>query len=555
MAKRGPRAAASGTAVAGNIRCAIYTRKSTDEGLDQEFNSLDAQREACAAYIVSQRHEGWTCLPDHYDDPGFSGGTMERPALKRLLADVEAGKVDVILVYKIDRLTRALADFARIVDVLDRGGASFVSITQAFNTTSSMGRLTLNVLLSFAQFEREVTAERIRDKIAASKKKGMWMGGPVPLGYEVIERKLIINEVEAETVRLIFARHQALRSLQALTIDLSRRGVRSKLRRMRDGRMVGGKAYSAGALGHLLRNRIYIGQIRHGDQVYPGEHKAILDQRLWDRSQQLLAANPPRPHTGRANLLSGLIEDGRGRRMRPEHAIKGDRRYRYYVSVARDDQEPAWRFPAGDIEAMVVQELAAFMRDPLRICAELGEAAALIPSLAERCEKIAATVADPTTCRETLERLGASVIVQQGQVQIALRVGAIVDLAGGYAHDIPPDVTISLSVPTSLKRRGHELRLVYPSTAPQPSRRDERLVRLLGSARSAWNELLGSSPARSPTRQSHLVRLARLRFLAPDIVSSILNGTQPVELTTRSLLRIADLPLDWKSQRQRLGIR
>ena len=284
-----------------------YTRKSTEEGLDQAFNSLDAQREACAAYVVSQRHEGWTLLPDPYDDGGFSGGTMERPALKRLLMDVESGRVDVIVVYKLDRLTRALSDFAKIVEMLDGHGASFVSVTQAFNTTTSMGRLTLNVLLSFAQFEREVTGERIRDKIAASKKKGMWMGGPVPLGYDVKDRRLIINEGEAETVRLIFAQHHALGSLQRLAADLAARGVCSKLRTTRDGRITGGKAYTAGALGYLLRNRLYIGQIRHGDQVYAGEHEAILDQARWDAAQTLLERSAPRPRTGQISLLNGLM--------------------------------------------------------------------------------------------------------------------------------------------------------------------------------------------------------------------------------------------------------
>lgn len=556
MAKRGPRSPAvvGNDAVAKATRCAIYTRKSSEEGLDQEFNSLDAQREACAAYIASQRHEGWACLPDRYDDPGFSGGTLERPGLKRLLADVEASKIDVIVVYKIDRLTRALSDFARIVDVLDRRGASFVSITQSFNTTTSMGRLTLNVLLSFAQFEREVTAERIRDKIAASKRKGMWMGGPVPLGYNVMDRKLIIDEGEAESVRTVFRRHQALRSLQALAPDLAKNGIVSKTRIMRSGRVVGGHAFSPGAIGYLLRNPIYIGQIRHGDKLYDGEHLPIIDAKLWQASQRLLANNMPRPHTGRKSLLAGLIEDGLGRPMRAEHANKGDRRYRYYVSKLQDGiSEPAWRLPAGDIEALVLDELTRFIRDPVHLSGELGEAAALIPNLEERCHRIALAMSEPCTSSQTLDQLGVRVTALQGHLKISIRVGAMIDMAGGYNHSFAPDAIISTSVPTSLKRRGHELKLVYASAQNTPARRDERLIRLLGSARSAWNELLNAPRALTATRRSHLVRLARLRFLAPDIVSAILDGSQPVELTTRSLLRIADLPLDWTSQRRQLG--
>lgn len=262
------------------VRCAIYTRKSTEEGLEQEFNSLDAQREACAAYVLSQRHEGWLQLDEFYDDGGYSGGNMERPALKRLLADVAAGKVDVIVLYKVDRLTRSLADFARIVEVLDRAGASFVSVTQSFNTTTSMGRLTLNVLLSFAQFEREVTGERIRDKIAASKAKGMWMGGVVPLGYDVHERRLVVNEAEAVTVRTIYERYVELGSMGDLADELASRGVVSKSRQYRDGRAVGGQAFTRGALAHLIKNHLYNGEVAHRGNVYTGEHTPIVDRDL-----------------------------------------------------------------------------------------------------------------------------------------------------------------------------------------------------------------------------------------------------------------------------------
>src|SRR5450759_3899497 len=273
------------------LRCAIYTRKSSEEGLEQEFNSLDAQREACEAYITSQRHEGWSALPALYDDGAYSGGTMERPALQRMLGDIRARKIDVVVVYKVDRLTRSLADFAKIVEVFDAQGVSFVSVTQAFNTTSSMGRLTLNVLLSFAQFEREVTGERIRDKIAASKKKGMWMGGQPALGYDVKDRKLVVNEQEALTVCHIFRRYVQLRSVHALRDDLADAGIKSKCRMRPDGAEYGGQKFSRGALYLILQNRLYRGEIPHKGNSYPGEHTAIVDKPLWDDVQAVLAAN------------------------------------------------------------------------------------------------------------------------------------------------------------------------------------------------------------------------------------------------------------------------
>ncbi len=361
MAK--PKIIAAGRA----IRCAIYTRKSTEEGLEQEFNSLDAQREACAAYITSQRHEGWVMLPDRYDDGGFSGGNMERPGLKQLLADMALGKVDVIVVYKVDRLTRSLADFAKIVEVLDARGASFVSITQAFNTTTSMGRLTLNVLLSFAQFEREVTGERIRDKVAASKRKGMWMGGVVPLGYETRERKLIVNEAEAGTVRLIFERYLELGSLGDLAAELDRRQIRSKRRQSADGQVHGGRPFTRGALSHLLQNRLYIGKISHKGDVFLGEHDAIVASGTWDEVQALLQ-NHRRDHdlgmrAEQPSLLAGMIFEGEGRPMTPSHASKGARRYRYYVTREPGDGDRPLRLPAGDIENLVIARVGNLLQD------------------------------------------------------------------------------------------------------------------------------------------------------------------------------------------------
>ena len=304
------RSAAGAKAGRQRVRCAIYTRKSTEEGLEQNFNSLDAQREACEAFIASQKHEGWIMLPTPYDDGGYSGGTLERPALQQLLADIRGSKVDVVVVYKIDRLTRSLLDFAKIVEVFDAHGVSFVSVTQAFNTATSMGRLTLNVLLSFAQFEREVTGERIRDKIAASKKKGMWMGGYPPLGYDVKDRKLVVNETEAETVRYIFRRYQELGSVRLLKGHLDAAGFASKHRVAPDGRPYGGKPMTRGALYHMLQNRIYRGEIVHKDRAYPGEHTPIIDADLWQEVQETLAAN-------RVDRGAGKGDDHSARRFHP----------------------------------------------------------------------------------------------------------------------------------------------------------------------------------------------------------------------------------------------
>ena len=372
---------------AGRLRCAIYTRKSSDEGLEQEFNSLHAQREACEAYISSQRHEGWHVLSAHYDDGGYSGGTMDRPALQRLLADIDAGKVDVVVVYKIDRLTRSLFDFAKIVETFDAKGVSFVSVTQQFNTTTSMGRLTLNVLLSFAQFEREIIAERVRDKIAASKQKGMWMGGTVPLGYDAINRKLRINEQEAKTVRLLFELYLKLGSVRLLQEECQRLGLRTKLRTMLDGRQSGGTAFSRGHLYLIISNQIYIGRIPHKGRSYEGEHEGIIDAGTWDKVQAQLTTNAGRKR-GRANskhpsVLAGLLFTAEGVPFTPSHAVNHGRRYRYYVERAlltpdvekggsntlqmnsggNGVQTKGWRLPAHEIEHLVLKQVTAFIRD------------------------------------------------------------------------------------------------------------------------------------------------------------------------------------------------
>src|SRR5215831_14776539 len=355
------------------VRCAIYTRKSSEEGLDQEFNSLQAQREACEAFINSQRHEGWVCLPASYDDGGFSGATMDRPALQRLLADITAGRVDTVVVYKIDRLTRSLADFAKIVEILDVRRASFVSVTQQFNTTTSMGRLTLNVLLSFAQFEREVIGERIRDKIAASKRKGMWMGGVPPLGYRVEDRKLVVIDSEAETVRSIFRRYAELGSVRLLKNDLDARAINSKAWTSASGRITGGKPFSRGALYLILQSRTYLGEIVHKGQSHPGEHAPIIDQPLWDAAQAQLAANTAERNSGtrtrQPSLLTGMLFDCDANAMTPTHAVKKGTRYRYYVSrplITKDrgDGSAGLRLTAAEIEQLVTSRLRQWLLDP-----------------------------------------------------------------------------------------------------------------------------------------------------------------------------------------------
>jgi DNA invertase Pin-like site-specific DNA recombinase len=343
------------------VRCAIYTRVSTDQGLEQDFNSLDAQYDASQAYIRSQAHAGWAMVRSKYDDGGFSGGNTDRPALQHLLEDVRAGKIDIIVVYKVDRLTRSLADFAKLVELFDQHSVSFVSVTQQFNTTTSMGRLTLNVLLSFAQFEREVTSERIRDKIAASKRKGLWVGGMAPLGYDTKDRKITANETEAARVRDIFRSYLKLGSLNLLLLDLRKRGLVSKARLLKSGKKVGGIAFARGALAHLLRNRFYIGEVVFKGEVLPGEQPAIVDRKLFDAVQAKLSEQLNSHRVSRSKseaLLVGRIFDDRGNRMSPSHARKNGTKYRYYISsvLVQGQGEQAGtvnRIPAADVERLI----------------------------------------------------------------------------------------------------------------------------------------------------------------------------------------------------------
>ena len=376
------------------IRCAIYTRKSTEEGLDMEFNSLDAQREAGEAYINSQRHEGWTLVPTYYDDGGFSGGSMERPALKNLIGDIEKGLIDTIVVYKVDRLSRSLADFAKLVELFEKHNVSFVSVTQQFNTTTSMGRLTLNILLSFAQFEREVIGERIRDKVAASKRKGMWMGGTVPIGYDVVDRKMVINESEAKLVRLIFERFVALGSTTLLVRELRERGHRTKLFVSKTGNERGGNPINKVFLYRLLQNRIYLGEVEHKGKVFPGQHKAIIDKALWDKARANIVENPRkrgnRVRRKRPALLLGLARcGGCGSAMTPTYCKKADGRlYRYYrphasMQNACDDC-PIGSVPAAQLEDTVVAQVHALLQTPEMVVRVWREAVKEDPKLTER---------------------------------------------------------------------------------------------------------------------------------------------------------------------------
>src|SRR6266436_593946 len=423
-------------------RCAIYTRKSSEEGLEQEFNSLQAQSEACEAYIRSQRHEGWVSARTRYDDGGFSGGNMERPALQRLLADIQGGRIDIIVVYKVDRLTRSLADFARLVEIFDAQGVEDLdqSVTQQFNTTSSMERLTLNVLLSFAQFEREVTGERIRDKIAASKKKGMWMGGNVPLGYDANERTLVINPAEAETVRRVFALYRELGCVRRVKEEADRLGLRTKCSTTADGTKRGGKPFSRGHIYGLLANPIYTGQIAHKGELYPGLQPALIDDETWTAVRNQLAANTSdHRHRARAaepSLLAGLLVDARGERFTPSHAIKKGRRYRYYVSAALISEagtDRARRIGAREIEDAVVRILIEGLTSPAKLVERFGTAGMAsdqIRKMLGRAARLAAALSDSLGERAKLVReLVEKVVVEDRSLTIKLRCGPL--LGGG----------------------------------------------------------------------------------------------------------------------------
>ena len=577
MAKQTSDVAARGSM---RLRCAIYTRKSSEEGLEQDFNSLDAQREACEAFIASQKHEGWSILPEMYDDGGFSGGTIERPAFQRLLMDVGEGKIDVVVVYKVDRLTRSLSDFAKIVEIFDKRNVSFVSVTQQFNTTTSMGRLTLNILLSFAQFEREVTGERIRDKIAASKKKGMWMGGLPSLGYDVKDRRLVINEAEAKTVRHIFQRYTELKSVRLLKADLDARGIVSKPRNASDGTRYGEKPLARGALYLMLQNRIYRGEIVHKDKSYPGEHEAIVDEALWSEVQAILTENRTDRMIGTAekqvSLLSGILFDARGERMTPTHATKNNTRYRYYVSrslLAGKVKHSGQRIPAASLEALVIGRIHNWLGDRtamLDIIQSHTSDAAIQKRLMNGLEKCVATWSElkADDIRKFMLSIAARIQAHVDRIDVTLNPINLPRWFGRMDCDAQPSATsqndidagfVTLTVPIRLKRVGNEMKMII-SDGSLPATPDPSLVRALVRAyvireriftdKSLTLEEVAKLENIVP---SYATRLFRLTLLAPDIVSAVLSGKHPPELTARKLLDDTRLPLDWNEQRRNLG--
>jgi DNA invertase Pin-like site-specific DNA recombinase len=534
------------------LHCAIYTRKSSEEGLDQDFNSLHAQREACESYIASQKHEGWHIVKTHYDDGGFSGGNIERPALKQLLEDIDAGKVNAVVVYKVDRLTRSLTDFAKIIERFDNYNVSFVSVTQQFNTTSSMGRLTLNVLLSFAQFEREVTSERIRDKIAASKKKGMWMGGFISLGYDLKDRKLLINTKEAKTVQYIYRRYLELGCVRLLKDDLDRQGIYSKVRGQK-----GGCSFARGMLYKMLSNPIYIGQIRHKGTCHPGQHKAIIDQELWEQVQQYMASKSIEHktyHTVSCPLTNKLF-DISGERLISVHANKKGRRYRYYISQSlatdpKDASSSGWRLPGQEIEQVIAHAASEILLDDGAITTtlqEAGIAAHQIPSALNKSKKIQQNTTD------LIDRFIRRVDLRQDGIRLTLSLASLI---AQEVKDNP--VIIVRDIPIKMKRRGIEMRLIINGAGP--ARVDPTLLKTIVRAHKWFNDLatgrtknMAEIVSREGVDKSYVSRVINLAFLAPDITESIIAGQQPADLSAEKLIRRIDLPLDWAKQRQLLG--
>jgi site-specific DNA recombinase len=534
------------------LRCAIYTRKSTDHNLDLEFNSLDAQREACEAYIKSQAHEGWRLLPDRYDDGAFSGASLDRPALQQLLAEIGSGKIDVVVVYKVDRLTRALSDFAKLVELFDRHAVSFVSVTQSFNTTSSMGRLTLNVLLSFAQFEREVIGERVRDKIAASKRKGLWVGGPIPLGYASIDKKLVVVPEEAEKVRLIFSLYLELGSVRLLAEELDRRGIRTKHQALANGRIRGDGCFGVGSLANLLKNRFYIGEVVYRGETHCGEHESILDRALFEAVQAKLATQAVARSLrlkGSSAILAGRLFDDRGNRMTPTHANKRGVRYRYYASHAllqnrSEDAGSVPRVSAPDIESIVL----AGVREYLEAGTETQDA----------CTQ---------GNRELIDKYVERIILKPNVIEVVVKQQSQQDKSGkpecgrkpnSDAHEGTQTVlALPWSPPASSGAKGilHEPSSRHPMS---PATR-EALLTSLAKARSWVDDLVSGRAAsfaeiakREGKVERHVRFLAPLAFVSPQIIKTIIYDTAPADLTVTQLARAQ--PYSWAEQERRLGL-
>src|SRR5712664_3879905 len=528
------------------VRCAIYTRVSTENGLDQEFNSLDAQYDAASAYIKSQAHAGWTRIRSRYDDGGYSGGSTDRPDLQRLLDDIRARKLDVIVVYKVDRLTRSLADFAKLVELFDAHGMSFVSVTQQFNTTTSMGRLTLNVLLSFAQFEREVTSERIRDKIAASKRKGLWVGGPLPLGYRMQDDKIAVIEDEAERVRLIYRRYLELGGVNALVRDLRERNIRSKSRLLATGATRGGVLFGRGSLFYLLRNRFYVGEVKYKDEILPGEQPAIMDRVLFDAVQQKLTeqwTTRSKTRNASAHFLTGLLFDDSGHRMVPTHATKAGVRYRYYVSLPHLYGESKTasvgsvsRISAIDIEDTIVNSLNK------RLIVQKEKPNSSTTRLDDR--------------KVVLEQVAR---IDVHEDRLAIRLESADDEETSDAAD-DHLLSIPWQKPSSRKSRHILVPHGIPKSEVRPTRieRRARLVNAIARGRRWLDEIVSGSVTdikQIATRRKCSARQVNmtisLAFLAPDLVRAAVEGRLSRGI---GVARLRDAPAEWSQQFEALGL-
>jgi site-specific DNA recombinase len=528
------------------VRCAIYTRVSTDHGLDQEFNSLDAQYDAASAYIKSQAHAGWTLIRSRYDDGGYSGGSTDRPDLQRLLDDIRARKLDVIVVYKVDRLTRSLADFAKLVELFDAHGVSFVSVTQQFNTTTSMGRLTLNVLLSFAQFEREVTSERIRDKIAASKRKGLWVGGTLPLGYHMKDDKIAVIEDEAERVRQIYRRYLELGGVNALVRDLRERNIRTKSRLLATGATRGGILFGRGSLFYLLRNRFYIGEVKYKDEILPGEQPAIMDRALFDAVQQKLTDQWTTQSTVRNasdHLLTGLLFDDAGHRMVPTHATKSGVRYRYYVSLPHLHGESKTA-PVGSVSRIAATVIEDVIVKSLR---------EHLVAQKEKPFSIVGQAGDRKVIRDSVAR------VDVFEDRLAIRLKSADDEETSDSID---DHQLSIPWQKPPSRRSRQILLPHgvPRSEVRPTRieRRARLVSAISRGRRWLDEMVSGSVTdfqQIATRQKCSMRQVNmtisLAFLAPDLVRAAVEGRLPRGIGVE---RLRDAPAEWSQQFEALGL-
>ncbi len=541
------------------IRCAIYTRKSSDEGLEQEFNSLDAQYEACNAYIVSQKHEGWRLVTTRYDDGGISGGTIQRPALNTLLADIDAGLIDMIVVYKIDRLTRSLSDFSKIVDRLDNGDTSFVSVTQSFNTATSMGRLTLNMLLSFAQFEREVTAERIRDKIAASKAKGLWMGGTVPLGYDPHPDKnirgLVVNNDEAKNVKMIFNLYHTYGNLNRLRQECEARNIRSKLRLQYHSRLRGGSIFSNGQLHHLLTNPIYIGKIKHKDKIYDGQHDAIIGMELWEHVQNKLQAASTRkrgqskdPQQAHYAWLKGKLFDETGNHLTSTHTKKNSRITRYYISnrLLKGKDPSGWRLPAKVIEENTAKLTREFIG---KLAQQL--ITDNVPQLLALQKNTAELQSQPD---EMLIEFIDRIHLHPSQIELQFNIKKMTKTLQIDNTNFTDD-DFKYTAPLTIKKRGVEQKLIIGEQLPQI---DETLIKSIRQAHR-WLEQIKSGKtsiaiAQAENKSDSFIRKRLpLALLSPNIQKAIIKGEQPIELTSKKLIA-TNIPAIWAEQEKIFNI-